>query len=229
VGAAAHPVRLVIFDCDGVLVDSERVAIRVDAHVLAQLGWPLSEAEIVERFVGRTEGYMVSEIERHLGHPLAPDWEVEYRQLYQDAFTAELRPVDGVVEALLALERIHLPTCVASSGGHAKVEHSLRLCGLYERFAGRIFSADDVAHGKPAPDLFLHAARVMGASPADTVVVEDSPAGIDAALAAGMRVIGYGGGIVPVARLGHATAVLTEMQQLGRLVQELGTVTGSRA
>ena len=210
-----------ILDCDGVLVDSERVAIRVDAQVLAALGWPMSEAEVVERFVGRTEAYMVSEIERHLGHPLAPEWENDYRQLYQDAFAAELRPVDGVVEALEALERMRLPTCVASSGGHSKIEHSLRLCDLYERFAGRIFSADDVAHGKPAPDLFLHAARVMGASPADTVVVEDSPAGVDAAVAAGMRVLGYAGGVVPAYRLQQATAVFHDMRVLPALVDGL--------
>jgi HAD superfamily hydrolase (TIGR01509 family) len=224
-----EPIRLLILDCDGVLVDSERVAIRVDRQVLTALGWPITEAEVVERFVGRTEAYMVSQIERHLGRSLPPDWEDEYRRLYQDAFAAELRPVEGVVEALDALDRMDLATCVASSGGHHKIEHSLRLCGLYERFAGRIFSAADVSDGKPAPDLFLHAARVMGAQPAEAVAVEDSPAGVDAALAAGMRVLGYGGGVVPATRLGHATAVFTDMRELPRLLQDPGTVTGSRA
>jgi HAD superfamily hydrolase (TIGR01509 family) len=210
--------RLLILDCDGVLVDSERIAVRIDSHVLGRLGWPLTEAQIVERFVGRSHEYMVSEIETHLDRRLPSDWEDEFRHLYREAFEAELRPVDGVVEAL---DRLNVATCVASSGSHERIERSLRLCGLYERFAGRIFSSHDVPRGKPAPDLFLLAASRMGVAPAQAIVVEDSPFGVEAALAAGMPVLGYAGGLVPRERLAGATHVFTDMQRLPELVDRL--------
>jgi HAD superfamily hydrolase (TIGR01509 family) len=208
--------RLVIFDCDGVLVDTERIAVRVDVVVLARIGWPLTEAEIVERFVGRTDAYMRAEIERQLGRPIAADWEAEYHHLYREAFEAELAPVDGIVEAL---DRIRLPTCVASSGSHEKMRYTLGKTGLYERFAGRIFSAAEVEHGKPAPDLFLHAAAEMGVAPGDCAVVEDSAAGVAAGRAAGMAVFGYAGGVTPAARLaGPGTVVFTDMRDLPGLL-----------
>jgi HAD superfamily hydrolase (TIGR01509 family) len=207
---------LVIFDCDGVLVDSERIAVRIDAEVLAELGWPLSEAEIVERFVGRSHEFMVGEIEAQLGHPLPPDWEDSFHHRYREAFEAELVPVDGVVEAL---EAISIPTCVASSGVHAKIETNLRLVGLYERFEGRIFSVADVANGKPAPDLFLHAAATLGVEPAACAVVEDSTYGVEAARAAGMRAFGYAGGVTPTERLaGPGTVVFHDMRELPELL-----------
>jgi HAD superfamily hydrolase (TIGR01509 family) len=208
---------LVIFDCDGVIVDSERIAVRVDAQVLAALGWPLTEAEIVERFVGRSHEFMVGEIEAHIGRELSSDWEDEFQHLYRDAFATDLRPVDGIAEAL---DGISLPTCIASSGSHRKIETSLRIVGLYERFAGRIFSTSDVPKGKPAPDVFLHAAEAMGVEPRAAVVVEDSPAGVDAALAAGMRVFGYAGGIVPVERLAEATLLFTDMRRLPEILAD---------
>ena len=209
---------LVIFDCDGVLVDSERIAVRIDVIVLERLGWPLTEAEVIERFVGRSEEYMVGEIEAALGRPLAPDWEDEFRPLYHDAFEAELVPVDGVVDAL---DRIGAPTCVASSSSHERLRRTLGLTGLYERFAGRIFSAADVSNGKPAPDLFLHAAATLGADPARCAVVEDSVFGLQAARAAGMTAFGYGGGVTPPERLeGPATTVFADMRDLPALLGE---------
>jgi HAD superfamily hydrolase (TIGR01509 family) len=210
--------RLIIFDCDGVLVDSERLAIRIDAQVLARLGWRLTEGEIIERFVGRSHEYMVSEIESFLGRRLPDDWEDEFQHLYVEAFTTELRAVHGVVGAL---DRLDLPTCVASSGSLSKIERSLRLCGLYARFEGRIFSASQVPNGKPAPDLFLFAADRMRTSPADAVVVEDSPFGIEASRAAGMRVLAYGGGVVPPDRLSGATSVFLDMSELPTLIAAL--------
>jgi HAD superfamily hydrolase (TIGR01509 family) len=162
--------KLVIFDCDGVLVDTERIAVRVDAIVLARIGWPLTEAEVAERFVGHTDDYMRCEIQKHLGRQLAPDWDAEYLHLYREAFDAELQPVDGIVEAL---NRIRTLTCVASSGSHEKMRYTLGKTGLYERFAGRIFSAAEVLRGKPAPDLFLHAAAGMGGAPAACAVVQE--------------------------------------------------------
>jgi HAD superfamily hydrolase (TIGR01509 family) len=212
----AQPFALVIFDCDGVLVDSERIAVRTDVEVLAQLGWPLSEEEVVERFLGRTEEYMVAEIERALGRPLAEDWSEEFDPLYREAMAAELRPVDGVVDAL---DRISIPTCVASSGTHEKMRYTLGLTGLWERFEGRIFSAAEVEHGKPAPDLFLHAAATMGAPAAACAVVEDSRFGVEAARAAGMRAFGYAGGLTPAHRLeGPGTVVFHDMRDLPALL-----------
>jgi HAD superfamily hydrolase (TIGR01509 family) len=207
---------LVIFDCDGVLVDSERISVRIDVRVLAELGWPLTEAEVIERFVGRSEEYMIGEIEAALGRRLPPDWEQPFRQQYRDAFEAELAPVDGV---LAALDAISSPTCVASSSSHERLRHTLGLTGLLERFDGRIFSAEEVANGKPAPDLFLHAAATLGAEPARCAVVEDSRHGVEAARAAGMRAFAYAGGVTAADRLrGPSTTVFHEMRELPRLL-----------
>lgn len=212
------PIEMVVFDCDGVLLDSERLAVRVDAVVLASLGWELSEEEIVHRFVGRSHAHMVGEIEAHLGRPLPVGWEEEVQPLYDHAFETELRPVEGVVQALDCLQ---LPTCVASSSSHARLRRTLGLTGLYNRFAGRIFSAEDVARGKPAPDLFLHAAARMGVDPARCVVVEDSQYGVAAARAAGMRSFGYAGGLTPPEWLaGPGTTVFSDMADLAGLIDE---------
>jgi HAD superfamily hydrolase (TIGR01509 family) len=212
------PFELVIFDCDGVLVDSERIAVRVEAELLAELGWPLSQAEIVERFMGRTTEYMDEAIEARLGSRLPGDWRDQFQRRYREAFAAELVPVDGVLDAL---DQIAVPTCVASSGSHDKLRFTLGHTGLYERFEGRIFSGYEVANGKPAPDLFLHAAARMGAGPARCAVVEDSLYGVLAARAAGMRVFGYAGGLTPADRLeGEATVVFEDMRELPRLLAE---------
>ena len=209
---------LVIFDCDGVLVDSERISVRIDVRVLAELGWPLTEAEVIDRFVGRSEAYMIGEIEKGLGRSLAAGWDDEFRHLYRHAFEAELAPVDGVVAAL---EAIAAPICVASSSSHERLRHTLGLTGLLERFDGRIFSAEDVRHGKPAPDLFLHAAATLGAEPARCAVVEDSRHGVEAARAAGMHAFAYAGGLTAADRLeGPATTVFHEMSELPLLLAE---------
>ena len=208
---------LVIFDCDGVLVDSEKIAVRIDAKMLAELGWPMTEDEVVERFVGRSYADMEQAIGDYLGSPLPAGWHEPYRDLYREAFERELAPVDGVVAALDALT---LPSCVASSTSHEGLRHTLGLTGLYERFAGRIFSASEVARGKPAPDLFLHAARSLGVEPRRCVVVEDSRYGVAAARAAGMRAFGYCGGLTPAEWLaGPGTVVFDDMRQLAGLIQ----------
>jgi HAD superfamily hydrolase (TIGR01509 family) len=207
---------LVILDCDGVLVDSEPISVRLDVVVLGKLGWHLTEAEIAERFVGRSHEYMVGEIEAAIGRPLPADWHDELHALYREAFEAELAPVDGVVEAL---DRLATPTCVASSSSHERLRLTLGLTGLLGRFEGRIFSATDVANGKPAPDLFLHAAASMGADPARCAVVEDSRYGVEAARAAGMHAFGYAGGLTPAARLaGPSTTVFHHMRDLPELL-----------
>ena len=129
-----EPIELVIFDCDGVLVDSEPIAVRIEARLITALGWPLNEADVLERFVGRSDNYMLSEIERVLGHPV-PDWQTRYEHDLHQAFRTELTAVDGIETAL---DHIDLPTCVASSGTHAKMALTLGLTGLADRFTGRI-------------------------------------------------------------------------------------------
>ena len=209
-------VELVIFDCDGVLIDSERLAIKIDVLVLRELGWPLTEAEVIERFVGRSDRDTRAAIEAHLGHRLPDGWGDEVEQRYRQEFAARLAPVEGVIEAL---GRIALPSCVASSATHDHLRYTLGLTGLYERFAGRIFSAEDVARGKPAPDLFLHAAAEMGAEPGSCVVVEDSRPGVEAARAAGMRVLAFAGGLSSAELLeGPNTTVFDDMRELPGLL-----------
>ena len=207
---------VVIFDCDGVLIDSERIAVRVDAEILGELGWELTEAEIIERFMGRDDAYMRGEIEAAIGRPLDVDWVADVRPRYRRAMEAELTPVDGIVEAL---DRILTPTCVASSSTHEHLQFALGLTGLLARFDGRIFSATEVPNGKPAPDLFLHAAATLGVPPDRCAVIEDSRYGVEAARAAGMRAFGYAGGLTPADRLaGPATTVFDHMHELPDLL-----------
>jgi HAD superfamily hydrolase (TIGR01509 family) len=216
--AAGSPgsVELVIFDCDGVLIDSERLAVKVDMQMLHELGWPLSEAEVIERFVGRSDRDTKAAIEAHLGRKLPAGFKQRYEPLYEQAFAAELAPIEGVVEAL---DRIALPSCIASSGTHEYLRFTLGLTGLYERFAGRIFSSDDVVRGKPAPDLFLHAAERMATKPGACVVVEDSRAGVEAARAAGMRALAFAGGLSSAKLLdGPNTTVFYDMRELPELL-----------
>jgi HAD superfamily hydrolase (TIGR01509 family) len=203
---------LVIFDCDGVLVDSEPLALRVCVELGAELGWPLTEKEIIDRFLGRSERAVRAQIEERLGPEAADRWETLYRERLNAAIDTELTEVDGISEALDALT---LPSCIASSGSHAKMRRTLTRTGLYERFAGRIFSASEVERGKPAPDLFLHAASRLGVAPERCAVVEDSQYGVRAARAAGMRCFAYAGGLTPAEWLeGPDTVVFTDMRKL---------------
>ncbi|NYT93239.1 HAD family phosphatase [Salinispora sp. H7-4] len=210
------PVGLVIFDCDGVLVDSERIAVRINVALGAELGWPLTEAAVIERFIGRSSTSIGEQIATRLGHHVAAQWADRFDLAHRQAVDAGLTAVDGVNEAL---DAIALPTCVASSGTHEKMRHTLGRTNLYPRFAGRIFSATEVAHGKPAPDLFLYAAAAMGVPPGACVVVEDSHYGVQAARAAGMRCFGYAGGLTPADRLeGPGTVVFDDMRKLPTLL-----------
>ncbi|MFF7238183.1 HAD-IA family hydrolase [Streptomyces collinus] len=212
-------IELVIFDCDGVLVDSERIAVRVQVILGAELGWPLTEDEVVDRFIGRSHAAIHEQVAVQLGPDTAAIWSQRFEQLHREAVEAELAPIDGLPEALDALT---LPTCVASSGSHDKMRHTLGRTGLYERFAGRIFSSTEVSRGKPAPDLFLHAAQQMGVDSEACVVVEDSQPGVHAARAAGMRAFGYAGGLTPAERLeGHDTVVFYDMRKLPALIAGL--------
>jgi HAD superfamily hydrolase (TIGR01509 family) len=213
------PTELVIFDCDGVLVDSERLAVQVESQLITSLGWELSPDDVLERFVGRSDEHMLGEIEAALGREV-PEWSELYRDALFASFEDELTPVPGVAEAIDALE---CATCVASSGTQEKMALTLGLTGLLGRFEGRIFSTTEVDHGKPAPDLFLHAADRMGVAPGRCVVVEDSRSGVEAARAAGMRVLGFAGGLTPAAWLeGPSTTVFTDMAELPGLVDASG-------
>jgi HAD superfamily hydrolase (TIGR01509 family) len=208
---------LVIFDCDGVLVDSERLAVKIDVKILSQLGWEVTEDEVIDRFVGLSDSHFKRAVEAQIGRRLPDNWEDEFRPLYRTALAQELTAVDGVIEAL---DQITIQSCVASSGTHEKMRYTLGLTKLYDRFDGRIFSATEVSHGKPAPDLFLYAAERMGVSPADCVVVEDSAMGVTAARAAGMRVLAYGAGVTPAHKLlGPQTTVFMDMCELPALLQ----------
>ena len=181
---------LVIFDCDGVLVDSEPIANRILVAALAEVGTVIDMERAMARFVGRSMAAVVAMVEAEHGRPLPQDFLERLQARTFAAFRAELRPIPGIREALAA---ITAPVCVASSGSHEKIALSLSLCGLDVLFRGRAFSAADVTRGKPHPDLFLHAARRLGARPEASVVVEDSVVGVAAAAAAGMIALGFAG------------------------------------
>jgi HAD superfamily hydrolase (TIGR01509 family) len=185
---------LVIFDCDGVLVDSEPLANTCFARALNREGLDWSVEETMRRLMGRSMKSCVEIVEGALGRPLPGDFvarlQAETLQSFRDA---PLQAVAGVAGAIDALEAAGIATCIASSGGFDKMDVSLAVTGLAARFAGRIFSASQVKRGKPFPDLFLHAAIAMNEQPFDCVVVEDSVPGAQAARAAGMRVMGYVG------------------------------------
>lgn len=181
---------LVIFDCDGVLVDSEPLSMAVLRDVLAEAGVAIGEDEAYERFLGRSMSTIAEIIRRDFDLAITQDHLERIRLDLFERFRAGLKPVPGIAEALKRLTAAH---CVASSSQPERIRLSLRVTGLLELLEPRIYSATMVKRGKPFPDLFLHAAAEMRADPRRTVVVEDSPAGITAAKAAGMRVFAFTG------------------------------------
>lgn len=181
---------LVIFDCDGVLVDSEVIANRIMAETITANGIPISTEECRARFVGGTLQRVIDTVEQWLGKPLPPGWKEDFEARRNEAFRRELKPVPGAEAAVTAIRASGTAICVASSGTLEKINLTLGLTGLKGHF-DNIFSATMVAHGKPAPDLFLYAAERMGQRPENCVVVEDSLLGVTAAVAAGMRVLAY--------------------------------------
>ena len=221
---------LVIFDCDGVLVDSEVISCATHAEVLSRHGYPITPTEVFDRFLGRSSRQATIEIESELGRALPDEFHRELQEELFGAFAAGLRPVPYIERILDTIGR---PFCVASSGSHDKMRASLGATGLYERCRPHIFSATQVAHGKPEPDLFLLAAREMKTSPQRCVVVEDSVSGIRAALSGGMTAFGFTGG--SHCRPNHAEALLSaganavfaDMRQLPDLIDQFrARVTG---
>jgi HAD superfamily hydrolase (TIGR01509 family) len=215
---------LIIFDCDGVLVDSEVIACRVDADTLTRHGYPITADQVRDRFLGRSMREVNLEIEAELGRSLPDDFNTQLLEELYRSFAAELEAVPHIHATL---DTIAQPVCVASSGTHERMRISLGRAGLYDRFAPHIFSATQVRNGKPAPDLFLFAAEQMAMSPKQCVVIEDSTPGIAAARAAGMTVLGfYGGshcrpGYADALRAAGAAATFGDMRQLAGLIDEI--------
>jgi len=210
------PFELLILDCDGVVVDSEPITIRILTEMLNDLGASIAVEEASRRFCGHTLAHTLELVAELLGAPLPRGFVPDYRDRTFAAMEAELKPVQGIESAL---DRITIPYCIASNGPHGKMRKTLGITALLSRFEGRMFSSADVPRGKPFPDLFLFAAGHFGVQPSACLVVEDSASGIAAALAAGMSVYGYSGS-TPDARLLAAGAhrVFREMSELPSLV-----------
>ncbi len=185
------PVDLIIWDCDGVLVDSEPIAARVLAEFLTELGAPHSPQDCFDRYTGISMATVRDRVRDLCGLDLPEDFEAQIRTRDDAAFRRDLKAIDGVREVIAALPMAH---CVASSGSPAKITRSLEVTGLADLFGSRLFSAAQVARGKPAPDLFWLAAETLGVAPRNCVVVEDSLSGVRAGMAAGMRTFGFVGG-----------------------------------
>ena len=201
-------IELVIFDCDGVLVDSEILTVEIEARVLTEMGFPTTPADVVREFMGKSDEKMQAELTALMGSEASLEFDRVASKEIVAAFEDRLQCVDGVVALIDMLHDRGIATCVASSGSHKKMRFTLGITGLWERFEGRIFSASEVQHGKPAPDLFLHAAERMNTAPQRCAVIEDSIYGVQGAVAAGMHAFGYAGGLTPEAVLRDAGATI---------------------
>jgi HAD superfamily hydrolase (TIGR01509 family) len=217
-------VELVIFDCDGVLVDSEVISCRAHAETLTRHGYPITSEQVLTRFLGVSDREARQAIENEINRKLPDDFELQVKAATLQFYADDLRPIPGVDEAIAAID---LPKCVASSGTPEKIRHGLTCAGIYDRLAPHIFSASQVKRGKPAPDLFLFAAGQMRTSPERCVVIEDSIAGVTGALAAGMTVLGFNGGshcrpgYAGTLRAAGAIMTFDDMRQLPGLIGQL--------
>jgi HAD superfamily hydrolase (TIGR01509 family) len=215
--------RLVIFDCDGVLIDSEVITCRVQAERLTAHGFGITTDDVIRRFTGMRDREMYAILEREHGRALPDDYDVRTKEAIAEVYRRELRALPGVAAAI---DAIALSKCVASSSNPVKLRFGLELTGLYPRFAPHLFSAAQVGRGKPAPDLFLFAAAEMGRAPGECLVVEDSIAGVQAARAAGMAVFGFCGGShcrdghADLLRATGAALVFAHMEALPSLIAE---------
>jgi HAD superfamily hydrolase (TIGR01509 family) len=224
-------VDLVIFDCDGVLVDSEVISCRAHSQVLTRHGYPITAEQVLDRFLGVSDREARITIESELGRKLPDDIEIQIKQATLQFYAGDLRAISYVGEAIAAVD---LPKCVASSGTPEKIHHGLSCAGLYDRLAPNIFSATQVKRGKPAPDLFLFAAGQMRTAPERCLVIEDSVPGITGARAAGMTVLGFHGGShcrpghADMLRAAGATLTFADMRQLPGLIGQIGAGAGAR-
>ena len=225
-------VDLVIFDCDGVLVDSEVISCHAHAQTLTRHGYPITFDQVLDRFLGRSSRQANLEVEAELGRSLPDDFHLQLQDELFRTFATTLEAVPHIDDAL---DAIALPVCVASSGSQERMRVSLGRTGLYDRFAPNIFSATQVRNGKPAPDLFLFAATQMQTAPARCLAIEDSVAGISAALAAGMTVLGFHGGshcrpgYGDTLRAAGASVTFDDMRQLPGLIAQIDQKPGLNA
>lgn len=206
---------LVIFDCDGVLVDSERITNTVFAQMLNEQGLPVTLDDMFSEFVGRSMTQCLEIIENKLGRPVPERFLDQYDLRTKRALEEELQPVKGIKDALNAID---LPMCVASSGSHEKMRTTLGLTGLLERFTGKLYSVTEVQNAKPHPDVFLYAADKMGGAASRTAVVEDTRLGVRAGIAAGMTVFGYAELSSPQALAEEGAIVFDDMRDLPTLL-----------
>jgi len=213
------PFDLVIFDNDGVLVDSEPLANGVLAEILTSYGLAVTTQDCIERYLGNTLERVRWLVETELGHPIPAQFEDRYRATVYPRLAESVQPIAGVAAVLDRLAVVGMATCVASSAIHQRIQLTLTTAGLIDRFEpDRLFSAQDVGRGKPAPDLFLFAARTLDVAPARCAVVEDAPAGVEAANAAGMTAFGYAA-LTPRVLLDGATGgVIDDMGDLADLL-----------
>lgn len=212
-----QPFDLVIFDCDGVLVDSEPIANRVLTEQLGRVGLSMPEDEVMRRFVGRTRDGCLALATEILGRELPADFAARWDAALFEALRNEVKAIDGVADLVGSLR---IPFCVASNGTRERLRLTLEAGGLLPLFEGRVFCAADVVRPKPAPDLFLHAATTMGAAPAKCAVIEDTPTGARAGKAAGMTVFGFAGGTssTRAALEAEGARVFGEMASLSTLI-----------
>lgn len=220
---------LIIFDCDGVLVDSEVISCRSHADVLSRHGYPITSEQVFDRFLGRSTRQANMEVEAELGRALPDDFHVQLQDEQLRSFEAELEAIPHIHSALDAIGQA---VCVASSGSHQRMSVTLSRTRLYDRFAPNIFSASQVTNGKPAPDLFLFAARQMNVPSERCLVIEDSVPGVTGGRAAGMTVLGFHGGshcrpgYGDGLRAAGAAAIFEDMRQLPGLIERIGAVAG---
>jgi HAD superfamily hydrolase (TIGR01509 family) len=215
---AAVPIELVIFDCDGVLVDSERLANQVLAGLLTEIGLPTTTEESIATYMGLSTASWTVLAAEGLGRPLPDDFLDRYHAGVFAAFDRELEAIPGVADVV---RRLRWPSCVASSGEHERMRRTLGRTGLHDHFEGRIYSATEVERGKPHPDLFLHAADRMGVAPDRCVVVEDSPFGVKGAVAAGMTALGYAAMTPPAVLEAEGARTFTDMAELPALLDRI--------
>lgn len=209
----------VVFDCDGVLVDSEPLMMKVDQRVFADMGWNVELADLAEIFMGSSQAFFHAEVERRVGRTLEPNWADLYSAWYEDVFARELREIPGISAVFDALE---LPFAVASNSSHHRIRSSLTTVGLLDRVDGRICSADDVPNGKPSPDVYLRAAELLGVDPQRCMAIEDSEPGTQAARSAGMHVLAYRTSLTPKSWFSHPDlTVFGSMDAVPELVQGL--------